>query len=127
MRKDRTYRDLKVYQTAFHYSMDMVRFTSEFQDQSNESLIENLRNSAQKVSIKIAEGWMRKQRETGLMEHLGEARKSLDELKLWLKIGQEYNCFSTADFHSWTHGANKIEIGLSKLENYWLTFSQPST
>jgi four helix bundle protein len=127
MGKDRTYRDLKVYQTAFHYSMGMVRFTSEIHDQSNETLIENLRNSAQKISIKIAEGWMRKKRENGLIEHLKEARKALKELKLWLKIGQEYNYFSIADFHTWTHGANKIEIGLGKLENHWLIYSHTST
>lgn len=119
MQAIKTYRNLELYKQAFKYSMDVLEMTSHLSDPATFSVRDRMRDAAQMINIKIAEGWLRRKRDNALASHLAEAKTALIELNLWVMVGYEYN-YLTEDMYKYhLKSIENISQGIQNLSLRW--------
>ena len=114
-----SYRNLDVYKWSFQMSMDMLNLSSKLPYEAADTVGKGLVNSAQLVSIKIAEGWLRRNRPGAIDDHIEAAKKAMNEMLLWLTVGMEYNYVSQLDYTAFKRTVEELERKMNELHKNW--------
>lgn len=117
------YRKLEAYQTAFQLGLDVLQLSSKLPNTANETITQGLLNASQMVSVKIAEGWARRNRPGALDHHLSDATDALNELHLWLMVGQQFQYIPTEKHKAVARLAQALTVQLEALKQYWVVYN----
>lgn len=108
MKKANTYRNLTVYKQAFQFSLDVLSLSSRIPAHEGSTIINGLSRTSEKVCVKVAEGWCRRNKNNALQEHLDAASLALAEAKLWLIVGNEYKFIHQNDYNRLSRSLDRI-------------------
>jgi len=117
------YRKLDAYKTAFQLGLDVLQLSSKLPHSANETITQGMLNASQMVSVKIAEGWARRNRPGALDNHLSDATDALNELHLWLMVGKQFQYIPTEKYKEVSRLAQSLTIQLEELKHYWVVYN----
>lgn len=80
----RSFRDLKVYQTAFESAMEIFEVSKRFPPEERYALTDQIRRSSRSVTACIAEAWRRRRYPASFVNKLSEADTEAAETTVWL-------------------------------------------
>ena len=84
-----SFRDLRVYQTAFELQQKIFELTKNFPREELFSLTDQIRRSSRSVCSQIAEGWRRRRYENAFIDKLSVAEGEAAETQVWLEFAVE--------------------------------------
>lgn len=117
------YRKLEAYQTSFHMGLDVLELASKLPIEVTDTIRPAMLNASQMVSVKIAEGWARRNRPGALNRHLSDARDALNELHLWLMVSKGLRYITTEDYLTIAQAINPLHQQLEMLEQHWVVYN----
>jgi four helix bundle protein len=116
----RSFRDLKVYQSAYRLSLEMHRTTLRFPKIEQYALADQMRRASKSICANIAEGFA-KQRSSS-----AEFRRfvvmgigSSDEMKVWLDYSRDLGYVDAAQVERWQMEYTDISRMLHGLMKSW--------
>ncbi len=117
------YRKLEAYKTAFQLGLDVLQLSSTLPCEARDTFSPAILNASQMVSVKIAEGWARRKRPGALDDHLSDAETALNELHLWLMVGQEYKYIPITEYKKVSRLAQALTVQIDALKQYWVVYN----
>ncbi len=79
-----SFRDLKVYQTAFELQQEIFEVTKGFPREELYSLVDQVRRSSRSIGGNIAEAWQKRRYEAHFVSKLTDSDAELAETQHWL-------------------------------------------
>lgn len=95
-----SYRDLRVYKTAYRLALEVHKDTMEFPKHETYELGSQLRKASKSVCLNIAEGYGRKRYEKDYAKFLVNALGSVDEVRVCLDFARDLT-YLTAERHDY--------------------------
>src|SRR6266540_2056897 len=85
------YRDLKVYQKAYHFAMAIFNMSKTFPKEERFSLTDQIRRSSRSVVANIAEGFRKRQYPKMFVSKLADSDGEATETQVWLDFARDCN------------------------------------
>ncbi len=89
--KIRTYKDLRVYQSALESAMKIFEITKSFPIEERYSLVDQIRRSSRSVCTNIAEAWRKRRYKAAFIAKLSDAESEAAETQVWLEFATRCN------------------------------------
>ena len=84
----RTYKDLRVYQTAMNAAMRIFEITKGFPPEEKYSMVDQMRRSSRSVCSNLAEAWRKRRYKAAFVAKLNDAESEACETQVWLEFGK---------------------------------------
>ena len=81
-----SYKDLRVYRTAFEAAMRVFEITKTFPPVERYSLVDQVRRASRSVCANIAEAWRKRRYEAHFVSKLSDAESEAEETRVWLEF-----------------------------------------
>ena len=82
----RSYRELRVYQTAFRLAMKIFELTKNFPAEERFSMVDQMRRSSRAVCSNMAEAWRKRRYKAHFVSKLTDCEGEADETRVWLEF-----------------------------------------
>jgi four helix bundle protein len=82
----RSFRELRVYQTAMEAAMKIFEVTKTFPAEEKYSMVDQMRRSSRSVCSNIAEAWRKRIYPAHFVSKLSDSAGEADETRVWLEI-----------------------------------------
>lgn len=82
----RSYRELRVYQSAFAMAMHVFELTKSFPVEERYSLTDQLRRASRSVCANLAEAWRRRRSAAHFVSKLNDAETEAEESRVWIQF-----------------------------------------
>ena len=90
------FRDLRVYQLAFEWAMEIFSLSKSFPQEERFSLTDQIRRSSRSVAANIAEGYRKKQYPKMFVNKMADADGEATETQVWIDFATGCGYFSPA-------------------------------
>ena len=97
MEKIKSYRELRVCQTAMEAAMLIFELTKRFPPEEKYSLTDQMRRSARSVCANIAEAWRKRRYPAHFVSKLSDAEGEAEETRVWVEIAQRCQYLSKTE------------------------------
>jgi four helix bundle protein len=94
----RSFRDLRVYQSAFAIAADIHQLTKGFPNEEKYSLTDQMRRSSRSVCANIAEAWRKRRYPKSFVSKLSDADGEACETQVWLDLSLHFG-YIQPEFH----------------------------
>ncbi len=84
--KIKSYKELRVYQSAMETAMEIFHLTKTFPQEEKFSLVDQIRRSSRSVCTNLAEGWRKRRYKAAFIAKLSDAESEACETQVWLEI-----------------------------------------
>lgn len=111
-----TYKELIVYQKAFHLALDIFKISENFDKSEKYSLTDQIRRSSRSVCANLVEGYRKRQYESYFISKISDADMENTETRLWLDFALSFK-YIDEEFHEKLYSISE-EIG--KLLNHMM-------
>jgi four helix bundle protein len=82
----RSYRELRVYQTAFQLAMQIFEITKGFPVEEKYSMVDQMRRSSRSVCANIGEAWRKRHYPAHFVSKLSDSETEAEETRVWLEF-----------------------------------------
>lgn len=82
----KSYRELRVYQTALETAMKIFEASKAFPREERFSLVDQIRRSSRSVCSNLAEAWRKRRYEAHFVSKLTDAESEAEETRVWLEF-----------------------------------------
>ena len=82
----RSYRELRVYQSAFEAAMRIFEATKKFPIEEKYSMVDQMRRSSRSVCANIAEAWRKRRYPAHFVSKLSDSESEAEETRVWLEF-----------------------------------------
>lgn len=89
--KINSYKELKVYQSAFVVAMEIFELTKSFPSEEKYSLVDQIRRSSRSVCTNIAEAWRKRRYKAAFIAKLSDAESEACETQVWIEFAERCN------------------------------------
>jgi len=89
--KINSYKELKVYQSAFEAAMEIFELTKGFPSEEKYSLVDQIRRSSRSVCTNIAEAWRKRRYKAAFIAKLSDAESEACETQVWIEFSARCN------------------------------------
>ncbi|HEY7677226.1 MAG TPA: four helix bundle protein [Candidatus Methylomirabilis sp.] len=86
MERVRSYRDLRVYQTAMDSAMRVFELTKGFPPEEKFAMVDQVRRSSRSVCTNLAEAWRKRRYVPHFASKLSDAETEAEETRVWLEF-----------------------------------------
>ncbi len=86
MERIRSYKDLRVYQTAMDSAMQVFELTKGFPPEEKFAMVDQVRRSSRSVCTNLAEGWRKRRYAAHFTSKLSDAETEAEETRVWLEF-----------------------------------------
>ncbi len=94
----RSFRDLKVYQTAREAAVQICEMTKTFPREERYALVDQIRRSSRAVKAMVAEAWARRRYKAVFINKIDEALGEANETQSWLDDASDARYISQETF-----------------------------
>ena len=122
MPKIRSFRELRVYQTAMEAAMQVFELTKSFPAEERYSLTDQVRRCSRSVFANIAEAWSKRRYPLHFVSKLSDAETEANESRAWLECSRNCQYLSEQQFLEMDDNYDKIIAQLIRMmnePNYW--------
>jgi four helix bundle protein len=88
----RHFRDLLVYQQAYHLALQVSRASKAFPKSEQYELGRQVRNSSRSVAANIVEAWAKRESSAEFRRHLQIAKGEREETRFWIELATDEGC-----------------------------------
>lgn len=85
----RGYRDLKVYQIAYQFALEIHENTKTFPKEEKYALVDQIRRSSRSVAANLAEGWKKRRYQKMFVSKVIDAAGEAGETEVWLDFSKD--------------------------------------
>jgi four helix bundle protein len=103
------FKDLKVYQKAFHLAMEIFEISRSFPHEEKYGLISQIRNSSRSVCANLAEAYRKRQYPAYFCSKVSDADMENSETQVWLEFALSCSYLTRKDFNIFT--SRSLEVG----------------
>ncbi len=82
----RSYKELRVYQSAMDAAMEVFTLTKKFPAEDKFSMVDQARRSSRSVCTNIAEAWRKRRYPAHFASKLSDAESEAEETRVWLEF-----------------------------------------
>ena len=82
----RSYRELRVYQSAFDLAMEIFELTKNYPVEEKYSMVDQMRRSSRSVCANIAESWRKRRYPAHFVSKLSDSEGEAEETRVWLEF-----------------------------------------
>jgi len=93
-----SYRELRVYQTAFEGAMRIFELTKTFPREEKYSMVDQMRRSSRSVCANIAEAWRKRRYPAHFVSKLSDSEGEAEETRVWLEFSLRCGFLSMENF-----------------------------
>jgi four helix bundle protein len=86
MERIRSYKDLRVYQTAMDSAMQVFELTKAFPPEEKFAMVDQVRRSSRSVCTNLAEAWRKRRYAAHFTSKLSDAETEAEETRVWLEF-----------------------------------------
>ena len=86
MEKIKSYKDLRVYQTAIEAAMSIFTLTKYFPPEEKYSMVDQMRRSSRSVCANIAEAWRKRRYPAHFVSKLSDSESEAEETRVWIEL-----------------------------------------
>ena len=86
----RSYRELRVYWTAFQLAVRIYELTKTFPSEERFSLIDQIRRSSRGVCANLAEAWRKRRYPAHFVSKITDSEAEADETRVWLEFSLSF-------------------------------------
>ncbi len=86
MERIRSYKDLRVYQTAMDSAMQVFELTKGFPPEEKFAMMDQVRRSSRSVCTNLAEAWRKRRYAAHFTSKLSDAEAEAEETRVWLEF-----------------------------------------
>jgi four helix bundle protein len=94
----RSYRELRVYQSAFDSAMEIFEITKNYPAEEKYSMVDQMRRSSRSVCANIAEGWRKRRYPSHFVSKLSDSESEAEETRVWLEFSLRCKYISQEKF-----------------------------
>ena len=94
----RSYRELRVYQSAFDLAMEIFELTKNYPAEEKYSMIDQMRRSSRSVCANIAEAWRKRRYPAHFVSKLSDSETEAEETRVWLEFSLRCKYISPEKF-----------------------------
>lgn len=102
------HRDLKVYQNAFHASMEIFELTKSFPAEEKYSLTDQVRRSSRSVCANLSEAWRKRRYKAAFIAKLSDCEAEACETQVWLEFSLKCNYIDKETFQTLDNECDRI-------------------
>lgn len=113
----RSYRELRVYQTAFQAAMRLFELTKTFPAEERYSLVDQVRRSSRSVCANLAEAWRKRRYEGHFVSKLTDAESEAEETRVWLEFATHCGYLKAGTAHELDKVYDQILAQLVKMHS----------
>jgi four helix bundle protein len=95
----RSYRELRVYQSAFELAMEIFEMTKNFPTEEKYSMVDQMRRSSRSVCANLAEAWRKRRYPAHFVSKLSDCETEAEETRVWLEFSHRCGYISEAKFN----------------------------
>jgi four helix bundle protein len=93
----RSYRDLRVYQTAMDAAMRIFELTKTFPAEEKYSMVDQMRRCSRSVCTNIGEAWRKRRYEAHFNSKLSDSEGEAEETRVWLEFARRCRYIKESD------------------------------
>lgn len=86
-----SYKDLRVYQSAFQAAMEIYQLANSFPKAEKYNLVDQINRSSRSVCSNLAEAWRKRRYKAAFIAKLSDAESEACETQVWLQFAYECN------------------------------------
>ncbi|MCY7376966.1 MAG: four helix bundle protein [Pyrinomonadaceae bacterium] len=94
----RSYRELRVYQSAFDSAMEIFEMTKNYPAEEKYSMVDQMRRSSRSVCANIAEAWRKRRYPAHFVSKLSDSEAEAEETRVWLEFSLRCKYISPEKF-----------------------------
>lgn len=94
----RSYRELRVYQSAFELAMEIFELTKNYPAEEKYSMVDQMRRSSRSVCANLAEAWRKRRYQAHFVSKLSDSESEAEETRVWLQFSLRCGYISEAKF-----------------------------
>jgi four helix bundle protein len=94
----RSYRELRVYQSAFQLAMQIFEITKGFPAEEKYSMVDQMRRSSRSVCANIGEAWRKRRYTAHFVAKLSDSETEAEETRVWLEFALRCNYINENTF-----------------------------
>lgn len=94
----RSYRELRVYQSAFEAAMRIFELTKSFPSEEKYSMVDQMRRSSRSVCANLAEAWSKRRYAAHFVSKLSDSEGESAETRVWLEFALRCKFITDDDF-----------------------------
>ncbi len=95
----RSYRELRVYQSAFDAAIEIFEMTKSFPSEEKYSLVDQIRRSSRAVCSNLAGAWRKRRYPAHFVSKLSDSEGEADETRVWLEFSLRHGYISDERFN----------------------------
>ena len=104
----RGYRDLKVYQLAYKFGMNIFEISKEFPKEEKYSLVDQIRRSSRSEAANIAEAWMKRLYQKMFVSKIIDSMGEAGETEVWLDVSKDCGYLNVKEYEPLFNGYQEI-------------------
>ena len=97
MQNIRSYKELRVYQSALDAAMGVFEITKHFPAQEQYSMVDQMRRASRSVCSNIGEAWRKRRYPAHFVSKLSDSEGVAEETRVWLDLAFRCGYISTAE------------------------------
>lgn len=113
-----SFRDLIVFQKAFHLAMEIFQISANFPKEEKYSLTDQIRRSSRSVTSNIAEAWAKKIYIKHFVSKLSDSLGEEYETEVWLIYARDCEYLDNKTFEKLMNGYNEVRKMLISMMKY---------
>ena len=114
-----SYKDLRVYQKAYEYSLNIHKLTLAFPKMEQYELGSQMRRATKSISLNIAEGFAKRESNAEFKRFLTMAVASNNEVLVQLDYCKDLGYINMELYDEYTQAYSEIGGMLGKMHNTW--------
>ena len=111
----RSYRELRVYQSAFQLAMQIFEITKGFPAEEKYSMVDQMRRSSRSVCANIGEAWRKRRYSAHFVSKLSDSETEAEETRVWLEFALHCKYISEDKFYELDSGYDMVLGQLVKM------------
>jgi four helix bundle protein len=104
----RSYKELRVYQTAMTVAIEIHELSKGFPGEERFALVDQLRRSSRSVCANIGEAWRKRRYPKAFVSKLNDAEGEAEESRVWLEFAYRFGYLSESDVYRLDDQYDKI-------------------
>ena len=132
MQNIRSYKELRVYQSAIDAAMRVFEITKRFPREERYSMVDQMRRASRSVCSNIGEAWRKRRYPAHFSSKLSDSEGEAEETRVWLELAWRCNYISASEATELDHVYDGILAQLVRMIEHpeqWSirTVNQPLT
>ncbi|MDD4073109.1 MAG: four helix bundle protein [Desulfobacterales bacterium] len=109
----RGYKDLKLYQKAYEFALQIHKITKTFPKDEKYSLVDQIRRSSRSVAANLAEAWKKRRYEKAFISKLIDCAGEAGETEVWLDFSRDFGYIDEKIYRELSKGYDEVGRMLS--------------